>query len=119
MTQRKAGVILSYLSIGINSLVALIYVPMLLHYLTKDQYGIYQLMGSLIAYLSIMDFGLSNTTTRYLSQAYAVHDESRATNIINTSHALYSLIAVIIVILGGIFYLFIEPLYAKTLYYVI
>ena len=89
MNQRKAGVFLSYISTGVSSIVALVYVPMLLHYLTREQYGIYQLMGSLIAYLSVMDFGLSNTTTRYLSQAYAQQDAHRVQHIINSSFALY------------------------------
>lgn len=115
MNQRKAGIILSYLSIGINSLVALVYVPMLLHYLTKDQYGIYQLMGSLIAYLSIMDFGLSNTTTRYLSQAYTKKDFTRANSIIDTSLALYLIIGAVLVLAGVVFYGFITPLYGHTL----
>ena len=115
INQRKAGVILSYLSTGANSIIQLVYVPMLLYYLTKDQYGIYQLMGSLIAYLSIMDFGLANTTTRYLSQAYAGGNKNRAQQIINTSHSLYLVIAFILVIFGSIFYIFIDPLYHQTL----
>ena len=115
MNQRKAGVILSYLNTGASSIIALVYIPLLLHYLTKDQYGIYQLMGSLIAYLSVMDFGLANTTTRYLSQAYAQHNQSRARAIIGTSRALYLVIAGILLAVGGIGYFFITPLYGKTL----
>ncbi len=115
MNQRKAGVILSYLSVGASSIIQLLYVPMLLHYLTKDQYGIYQLMGSMVAYLAIMDFGLSNTTTRYLSQAYAAQDEKRANDIIHTSGALYAVIALLIALIGGCFYFFIDPIYGRTL----
>lgn len=115
MNQRKAGVILSYLNMGASSLIALVYIPLLLHYLTKEQYGIYQLMGSLIAYLSIMDFGLANTTTRYLSQAYATKDTSRAQRIIGTSHALYLAIGGILLAAGGLGYFLIAPIYGKTL----
>ncbi len=115
MNQRKAGVILSYLNTGINSLIQLVYVPMLLYYLSKEQYGIYQLMGSLIAYLAIMDFGLANTTTRYLSQAYANNDEIRAKKILGISHSLYLIIALILFILGVCFYFFITPIYGQTL----
>jgi hypothetical protein len=32
---------------------------MLLFFLTKEQYGLFQLVGSMIAYLTIMDFGLA------------------------------------------------------------
>lgn len=115
MNQRKAGVILSYISTAANSIIMLLYVPMLLYYLTKDQYGIYQLMGSLIAYLSVMDFGLSNTTTRYLSQAYADNDETRATKVIAVSHSLYLIISLFIFIAGFVFYLFLSPIYGQTL----
>ena len=115
MNERKAGVILSYLSMGAHSLIQLVYVPMLLYYLTKEQYGIYQLMGSLIAYLSIMDFGLSNTTTRYLSQAYARNDAEQAQNIINTSDTIYGSISLLLLVVGGIFYACITPLYKNAL----
>lgn len=115
MNQRKAGVILSYISVGINSVVALVYVPMLLYYLTREQYGIYQLMGSLIAYLSVMDFGLSNTTTRYLSQAYAQQDDTRVRHIIGSSYALYLLITGILLLLGAVFYQCIGPIYSAAL----
>ncbi len=115
MNQRKAGVILSYLTQGANSIIQLVYVPMLLYYLTKEQYGIYQLMGSFIAYLAIMDFGLANTTTRYLSQAYARKDNARAQAIISTSHTLYMAIALFLLVLGGFFYFLITPFYGETL----
>ena len=115
MNQRKAGVFLSYINVGLNSIIQLVYVPMLLCYLTKGQYGIYQLMGSLVAYLSIMDFGLANTTTRYLSQAYAVQDSTKAHKIVATSFTLYLGIALFLLILGGIFYSLITPIYEGTL----
>ena len=115
MNQRKAGVILSYANMGLNAVIQLIYVPMLLYYLTKDQYGIYQLMGSMVAYLGIMDFGLANTTTRYLSQAYATHDNKRIHQIISTSHTLYLGIAFVLLLLGGVFYQFITPIYHGSL----
>lgn len=115
MNQRKAGVILTYISMGLNSIIMLLYVPMLLHYLTKEVYGIYQLMGSIIAYLSIMDFGLANTTTRYLAQAYSQKDTVRVGKIISTSHSLYLGIAILLVLIGSFFYGFITPLYGHTL----
>lgn len=115
MTQRKAGVILSYISLITNSIIQLVYVPMLLFYLTKEQYGIYQLMGSIVVYLSIMDFGLANTTTRYLSQAYTSKDKEKVQHIINTSHTLYLGISCLLVLVGLFFYKLIDPLYHRSL----
>lgn len=115
MNQRKAGVILSCLATLAQSIVMLIYVPMLLYFLTKEQYGIYQLVGSIVAYLSIMDFGLANTTTRYLSQAMSLGDTKKYQEIISTSHTLYLIISFVIIIIGAIFYFCISPIYSNTL----
>lgn len=115
MNQRKIGVLLSYAIMGTQSLIALIYVPMLLHYLTQTQYGIYQLMGSVIAYLSIMEFGLANTTTRYVSRCLATKDYEQLKQVIGTSHTIYLIIAVGLLFLGTIFYFCIDPVYSRTL----
>lgn len=115
MNQRKAGILLSYLNTGLSSAIMLLYVPMLLHYLTKAQYGVYQLMGSFIAMLSLMDFGLSNSVTRFLSQAKARQSGQEETDILATARFLYLLIGMAILLVGGVLYFFITPLYQHTL----
>ncbi len=115
MNQRKAGAILSYLSTATNAIVQLIYVPLLLLFLTKQQYGLYQLMGSMIAYLSIMDFGLSNTTTRYLARALVLKDSEQQTKVISSSIKIYSWISIVLVLFGSIGYFLISPIYSNTL----
>lgn len=56
MNERKIGILLSYANILLHAVLGFIYVPILLHYIGKSEYGLYQLMGSLIAYFSVMDF---------------------------------------------------------------
>ena len=59
----------------LHILIGFIYVPVLLKFLGKSQYGLYQLMGSVISYLAVMDFGLSGTITRYYSRYLALGDK--------------------------------------------
>ncbi len=115
MNQRKAGILLSYVSMGVNAVVMLLYVPMMLHYLTKAQYGVYQLMGSFLAALSLMDFGLCNGVTRFLAQAQAREDKAQQTQILLAAKWLYTLVAVGIVLVGAVLYASISPLYGATL----
>ena len=115
MNQRRTGIVLSYITLAAQSIIGLIYVPMLLHYLTQAQYGIYQLMGAAVAYLSVMEFGLSNTTTRYVARALSLKDEEQTKKVISVSHTLYLGIAIFIFIVGAIFYFFIDPVYSRTL----
>ena len=75
MNQLKVGVLLSYVNMALHILIGLVYVPLLLRYLSVEEYGLYQLIGSLVAYLSVMDFGLSGTITRYYSQRLALDDK--------------------------------------------
>ncbi len=115
MNQRKSGIILSYITTLTQSIVMLIYIPMLLHFLSKEEYGIYQLIGSIVAYLSIMDFGLAGTTTRYLSQSIAIGDTKNSQEIISTSYTLYLIIACVLLTIGTIFYFCISPIYSNNL----
>ena len=102
MHQRKFGVILSYINMGLQALIGFIYIPMLLAFLSKEQYGLYQLVGSMIAYIAVMDFGLANTTVRYYSRLRALNDTRGQENLLATMLRLYMGIAVAIIVVGVI-----------------
>lgn len=115
MNQRKAGVILSYISMGVNALIGFIYIPLLLAFLTKEQYGLYQLVGSMIAYIAIMDFGLANTTVRYYSRYIAQNDVRNQENLLATMLRLYLGIALAIIVIGIILLHILLPFYTTAL----
>ncbi|WP_422479469.1 lipopolysaccharide biosynthesis protein [Pleomorphochaeta sp. DL1XJH-081] len=115
MDQIKVGTLLSYLKMIINVAVGLIYVPLILKYLSISQYGLYQLVASLVAYLAILDFGLSGTITRFYSQKLALGDVDGQQNVIAVSLIIYSIISVIILLLGTGFYFIMDSLYSGQL----
>ena len=115
MNQRKVGVILSYISMGINALIGLVYIPLLLTFLTKEQYGLYQLVGSMIAYIAVMDFGLSNTTVRYYSRYLVQKDKQNQENLLAIMLRLYGGISGAIIIVGIILLYALLPFYTHTL----
>lgn len=51
MSQRKSGVILSYLSQAIQIVSGLVYTPIMLRILGQSEYGLYQLVYSVVSYL--------------------------------------------------------------------
>lgn len=60
MSQRKSGVILSYLSQAIQILSGLVYTPIMLRILGQSEYGLYQLVYSVTtngqaSFESVMD----------------------------------------------------------------
>ncbi len=115
MSQRKLGVILSYVSMGITILSNFIYIPILLHFVSQEEYGVYQIMGSMIAYLSVMDFGLSNTIIRYYSRCLVQKDEKGKENVLAISSIIYGGIAIIAIIVCIGVYQFIEIFYDSSL----
>lgn len=65
--QRKLGIILQYMQMGVSILVSLLYTPVMLRMLGQNEYGIYNVSSSIIAYLSLLSLGLSSSYIRFYS----------------------------------------------------
>ena len=115
MNERKAGILLSYLNFGANSIVMLLYVPMLLYYVSKEQYGIYQMIWSFIGIITVLDFGLSATIKRFVARADTLYDTAQTQNILNTSAFLYLVLTGLLVLAGIGGYFLIAPVYGEAL----
>lgn len=92
MSQRKSGVILSYLSQAIQILSGLVYTPIMLRILGQSEYGLYQLVYSVVSYLSLLSFGFTASYMRFYSRAKAKNDE----NEVNRLNGMFMLIFLII-----------------------
>ena len=49
INQLKAGAFLSYVSIGLNNIVGLLYTPFMLRMMGQSEYGLYSLVASVVA----------------------------------------------------------------------
>jgi len=74
--QLKAGALLSYVSMGLGYLVSIIYTPLMLRLLGQSEYGLYNLVASVVAYLGVLNFGFGSTYIRYYSR-YKVNKEDK------------------------------------------
>lgn len=66
------GSIWNLLGTGIPFGVAIVCMPLLLHNLGADRYGLLILAWAVVGYFSIFDFGLSRAITQLVARAYAV-----------------------------------------------
>ncbi len=115
MNQRKLGIFLSYINITLQVIIGFLYVPILLHFIGKDEYGLYQLMGSLIAYFSIMDFGLSAAVIRFYSKYRALKDKIGMENILAISVRGYGTVTILALAVGLVCYEFIDNVFAASM----
>lgn len=101
LNQIKFGVILSYLSQGLQILVTLLYTPILLSLLGQTQYGIYQITASVVGFLSVMTFGFSGSYLRFYSQIK--HNEPHKLSQLNGSYLLiFAVLGLAVLLLGCI-----------------
>lgn len=115
MNQRKLGVFLSYFNIALQVIIGFLYVPILLHFIGKSEYGLYQLMGSLIAYFSIMDFGLSAAVIRFYAKYKALKDSIGMENILAISVRGYGTVTVLALAIGFVCYGFLDDIFAGSM----
>ena len=89
VNQRRKGAVLSYLSLVVNAIASFIYVPLLLGFLTTEEYGVYELVGSIIAYLSVMDMGLSTTLNRFYVKSSVSQSKEKTENLLAMAAVVY------------------------------
>jgi O-antigen/teichoic acid export membrane protein len=62
----KASVVSGYAVIAVNVAYTLITVPIALHYLTQEEFGVWALMVQVSGYLALLDLGMSSSVARLL-----------------------------------------------------
>lgn len=115
MSERKIGVFLSYLNIVLQTVIGFVYVPILLKYMGQSEYGLYQLMGSLIAYFSVMDFGLTSATIRGYIEYKTNRDFKRIENFLAMTQRIYMIICVIALLIGIVIYSYLDKIFGNSL----
>lgn len=115
VNQLKAGTILNYMIILLNTLVGLLYTPFMIHKLGQSEYGLYSLVASVIAYLTILDFGLGNAVVRYTAKLRAENKTEEQYEMFGTFTILYTVIGAIALVLGMGLYFNVETIFGDTM----
>jgi len=102
LNQRKAGAILSYISIFANTIVQLLYTPFLVGKLGQSEYGLYSLVSSIIGYLTILDLGFGNAIVVHTAKYRAIGDKKKEQTLHGMFHFIYIAIGVIAGVIGCI-----------------
>lgn len=115
MNERKLGILISYVNIVLHAVIGFAYVPILLYYIGKSEYGLYQLIGSFIAYFSIMDFGLTAAVVRFYAKYKALQDKINMENILAMAMRAYAVVTSLMFIAGIGVYLYLPSIFAKSM----
>lgn len=114
-SQLKSGVILSYINLGISTLIPFFYTPVMLRMLGQEEYGLYSLSNSAVAYLSLLSFGFGSTIIRYIAKYRAEGKIEEEQKTFGFFLVVYCLLAVLVLVCGSIISNNVEPIFHRGL----
>jgi O-antigen/teichoic acid export membrane protein len=79
-------------------IIGLISVPLTINYLGKDQFGLWMVVSSLVAWLQVGDFGISNGLTNALSEANGKSDRISAIECFSSALVATTCISILCII---------------------
>ncbi|SHJ16338.1 Membrane protein involved in the export of O-antigen and teichoic acid [Mesonia phycicola] len=115
MNQFKTGALISYLSIFVTNISGLLLTPYIIRRLGTSEYGVYVLVGSIIAYLSVLDFGLNNAVAKYVTKYRLKSEKESEANFLGLISLNFLGLLIIISIIGVLICLNFENFFSKNL----
>ena len=91
--------IIQYVKLIVNVLVGLISVRILLNALGADDYGIYDVVGGVIALLAFVNSSLSQSSIRFLSVSIGKSDVNDTRSVFNNCFWVHLLVSICVVII--------------------
>ena len=113
--QLKAGAILTYVTLFLNSAIGLIYTPFLTLKLGQAEYGLYSLVASVVGSLTVLDFGFGNALIRYTAKLRAEKKDQKLKEMYGMFFIIFCGIALLALIIGMVVYFNTENIFSQNM----
>ena len=113
--QRKLGALLSYIAQFIQIAINLIYTPIMLRLVGQSEYGLYQMVHSVVSYLSLLSFGFNTAYIRYYSRYKVASDTQGIASLNGMFITIFTCIAAVAALAGSMLVVNIEPVLGNNL----
>lgn len=94
------GVITNYASAAVMAVAGFVLVPIVLHYLGREDYGLWATIGQILGYLALLDLGMANAVVRRTARMREHGDKDGINRMVSTALALYCLLGFIFLVAG-------------------
>lgn len=115
VNQLKAGALLSYMFLGLGSVISIIYTPIMLRLLGQSEYGLYNLVASVVGYLGLLNFGFGNAYVKFFAGYKVNSDEEGLAKLNGMFMIIFSVIGLIAVAAGLLLVVFTENILGNEL----
>lgn len=113
MSELRSGAIFNYISLFFRMGVGFFLAPFVLLHLGRSEYGVYAVAGTIVGWLAMSDFGLTISTTKFISEYQARGDAEGEAHYLGNVAALFTCIGAIVLILGLCIFPFIEDIFPR------
>ena len=113
--RRRAGIALSYAYTISQVVVNLLYVPILLGGIGASEYGLYQIIGSVMSYILLMNSTFSGGVTRFYCKYFAEGDVRMMETTLAISRRIYNYTAIASVGIGAVAVVGVRVAYSNVL----
>lgn len=111
----KAGVALSYISMILGYVIAIAYTPIMLRLLGQSEYGLYNLVASVVSYLGLLSFGFASAYMRYYSRYKVCNEQEKIAKLNGMFLIVFSVIGLVTLIAGYILVLNINIIFGEKI----
>ena len=101
-TQKRTGAIISYITLAAQTLSTILVTPYFVKTLGKSEYGLYELVGSTVSYLSVLGLGLASAYIRFYSRYDKTKEEDKIAALNGLFMSVYSLMSLVCLVIGGL-----------------
>lgn len=115
MNQRRIGAVLTYVHAFAHIVISLLYVPLLLATIGRNEYGLFQLIGSIMAYLAIAEALLSSGVLRYYCKYRDLGDTAMMENTLAISQRIYWIFSAAVAVFGAALIFGVDRIYRSSL----
>jgi O-antigen/teichoic acid export membrane protein len=100
--QKKIGLVLSCAGELVKVAIALLYTPVMLRLLGQSEYGLYQMVFSVVASLSLLSFGFNNAYVRFYSRYQVKGDHDGVARLNGMFAIIFCAMSALCLLCGGV-----------------
>jgi len=115
VNQLKAGAIMSYLIIGLGSLISIVYTPIMLRLLGQSEFGLYNLVASVVSYLGLFNFGFGSAYIKYYSAYKVANDEESIAKLNGIFMIIFGILGTIAILCGVVLGYYTDSIFGTKL----
>ena len=115
MNQLRIGIVLNYLNIILHILIVIFYTPYMLRMMGQSEFGLYSLVASIIAYLTLLDFGISNGVIRYTAKLRAEGETTKQYEMFGMFISIYCLLSFVVILVGAFFIIKADDIFSQSM----